>query len=415
MHTLGNRISIDGALRTKDVRRVLAAMHNLTVNQGYKDIELDLSECTAAFGGPMLALAAYSERYLINGIDIDLILPKDAILQRLVLNANWAHLIDPRRYDPSRYTGRTQVPAIKYGSGAEHFAAVQSVMSKMLSILAEFDRSHLKAIEWSLNEITDNVLNHARSPIGGLLQVTNFSGRSRFVEFIVCDAGIGIPTSLREGQREIGSDRDALDKAIREGVTRDLKVGQGNGLYGTWRITQLSGGTFEIHSGNAALISVSNPNSLHISYEAIPFLGTLVVARINYDRSLALEEALKFRGKPHDPVDLVQLTYEESEEGAVVFPLAKEAEGFGSRAAGLPVRQKLKNLLRVCGGKKIVVDLSDVPIVSSSFADEVFGKLFVELGPLTFMKGIEIRAVDGTIQGLIDKAIEQRTRTGMTE
>jgi hypothetical protein len=73
----------------------------------------------------------------------------------------------------------------------------------------------------------------------------------------------------------------------------------------------------------------------------------------------------------------------------------------------------LKNLARICGGKRIAIDFSDVPIVSSSFADEVFGKLFAELGAIEFMRAFEFRRVDSTIQGLINKAIEQRAKTGL--
>jgi hypothetical protein len=213
---------------------------------------------------------------------------------------------------------------------------------------------------------------------------------------------------LRSGHPEIRSDHEALDKAIREGVTRDKRIGQGNGLYGSWRITQLSGGSFQIHAGYASLSSW--PDTLHIRPETIPVTGTLVVVGISYKKALSLEEALKFGGKSHDPLDHVE---EEDEEGLVIFPLAREAQGFGSRAAGMPLRQKLKNLIRICGGKRIAIDFSDVPIISSSFADEVFGKLFAELGPLGFMKAFEFRKVDSTIHGLINKAIEQRTKTGL--
>lgn len=243
------------------------------------------------------------------------------------------------------------------------------------------------------------------------MQITNFGREQKIIEFSVCDAGIGIPASLRSGHQEIRSDHEALDKAIREGVTRDKRVGQGNGLYGSWRITQISGGSFEIHAGNASLSSW--PDALHIRPEQIPVTGSLIVARISYAQALSLEQALKFGGKSHDPVDFVQVNYEEDEEGVVVFPLAREAQGFGSRAAGMPVRQKLKNLLRICNGKRIGVDFADVTIISSSFADEVFGKLFAELGALGFMKAFEFRTVDSTIQGLINKAIEQRTKTGL--
>ena len=177
-----------------------------------------------------------------------------------------------------------------------------------------------------------------------MLQITNFGREQKVIEFCVCDAGIGVPASLRGRHKDIRSDQEALDQAIREGVTRDKRVGQGNGLYGSWRITQISGGSFEIHAGNASLSSW--PNSLHIRPEQIPVVGSLVVVRISYGNKLSLEEALKFGGRSHDPVDHVQIAYEEGEDGLVVFPLAREAQGFGSRAAAVPVRQKLRNLFQ---------------------------------------------------------------------
>jgi anti-sigma regulatory factor (Ser/Thr protein kinase) len=411
LQATANRLSISGQLGTRDFRRVLSEMHKLTSGRGYQDIELDFTGCTAAYGGPILAIAAQAKRYLIGGLDVDLTLPKDERLKRLFLNANWANLIDPRRFDPGTYRGYAQIPASQFRTAQDQYEAVTLVTGKILSALSAFDRSHLKAIEWSLNEITDNVINHAQSPIGGLLQITNFGREQKVVEFCVCDAGIGIPASLRSGHTEIRSDQEALDKAIREGVTRDKRIGQGNGLYGSWRITQLSGGSFEIHAGHASLSSW--PDALHIRPETIPVTGSLVVARVSYRKTLSLEEALKFGGKSHDPMDHVEVAYEEDEEGLVVFPLAREAQGFGSRAAGMPLRQKLQNLIRICAGKRIVLDFSDVPIISSSFADEVFGKLFAELGPLSFMKAFEFRKVDSTIQGLINRAIEQRAKTGL--
>jgi hypothetical protein len=71
LHTAGNRLSVAGVLGTKDFRRVLAAMHKMIVGQGYQDIELDFGECTAAYGGPILAIAAQTKRYQIDGKDID--------------------------------------------------------------------------------------------------------------------------------------------------------------------------------------------------------------------------------------------------------------------------------------------------------------------------------------------------------
>ena len=68
LQTSGNRLSITGQLGSRDLRRVLAAMHNLTTGQGYQDLELDFTECTATYGGPILAIAAQTKRYQIGGL-----------------------------------------------------------------------------------------------------------------------------------------------------------------------------------------------------------------------------------------------------------------------------------------------------------------------------------------------------------
>jgi hypothetical protein len=91
--------------------------------------------------------------------------------------------------------------------------------------------------------------------------------------------------------------------------------------------------------------------------------------------------------------------------------MKKESGSFGSRPAGTPVRNKLKNLLNMSGSQKVYVDFEGIPLISSSFADEVFGKLFLEIGPLSFMQGFEFINIMKTVRQLIDKAIAQRMAT----
>ena len=62
----------------------------------------------------------------------------------------------------------------------------------------------------------------------------------------------------------------------------------------------------------------------------------------------------------------------------------------------------------MCPGQRIVIDFSGIPLISSSFADEVLGKLFVEIGPVNFAQRFEFRNLDSTVKQLIDKAISQR-------
>lgn len=340
-----------------------------------------------------------------EGIDVDLRLPLKKDLSNLFKNANWAYLIDPGAFEESTYRSQLHVPAVSFSSPREQHDTVNLMMDRILGSLPDLSREDLAAIEWAINEITDNVLTHSESKVGGIVQMSNMRARNR-VEFAVSDAGMGIPRTLRATHPELRSDTEALDRAIREGVTRDPALGQGNGLFGTFQITRLSEGYFHVHSGYARL---DFDRSVHIRTENVPCKGTLVVACIDRSKQTALSEALRFGGQLHRPIDYVEMRFEADRPASLRFLLHEEAASFGSRVAGNPVRIKLENLLRMHPSSRITIDLSQVPICSSSFADEVFGKLFVSLGAVQFMQRIELRGLSSTIQSLIDRAILQRS------
>ncbi len=96
-----------------------------------------------------------------------------------------------------------------------------------------------------------------------------------------------------------------------------------------------------------------------------------------------------------------------------VFQVKEQASwAFASREGGRQVRATIQNLLRQTSRAPVILDFDGVGVFSSSFADEVFGRLFVEMGPRGFMTRIRMRNTDPTVDGLIDRAIEQRTRLG---
>jgi STAS-like domain of unknown function (DUF4325) len=143
--------------------------------------------------------------------------------------------------------------------------------------------------------------------------------------------------------------------------------------------------------------------------------GTMVVCGIDYARPLLLEEALDIKTVRFSPVDMIEVKYETMDDGNINFVVKDEASSFGSRISGTPVRNKLRNLISFLEGNKVIVDFADVHLVSSSFAGEVFGKLFVELGPLGFSSSLEMRNIDPIIKLLIDKAIVQRMGSSRSE
>ena len=405
-----NVISIEGAFSDQNLYPLLATMHQAIQGAGFQDIILDFSCCTSAFPTSMVGICAQVMSYRNSQIGISIKLPNDVKLNKLFLNTNWAHFLDPRMYDLSTFKGHTHIPITQYQNPEEHFKAVNKIVQAILGAVPDIPRSSFGAFEWSINEITDNVLTHSESPIGGLVQVSTFQRNKKIVQFIVADPGVGIPKTLRETHPQFTSDTDALDKAIREGITRDESIGQGNGLFGSYQICTHCHGKFQVISGHAKLIS-DKKHGLKISNEKIPFNGTLIVAEIDFSNANLLGEALKFGGETYTPVDYVEAHYE-NDDDKVVFVMRDEAQSFGTRPAGTPVRNKLRNISDMSEAGKIFIDFKDIHIVSSSFADEVFGKLFFEIGPLTFMQGFEFININRTVRSLVDKAIAQRMAVG---
>ena len=74
------------------------------------------------------------------------------------------------------------------------------------------------------------------------------------------------------------------------------------------------------------------------------------------------------------------------------------------------MRRTIETLLRE--RRSIILDFAGVGVFTSGFADEAFGRLFVQMGPSAFMTRIEMRNVDPTVAGLIDRAIVQRAKLG---
>ena|SRR5579863_627888 len=405
--TNANNLIITGDFSRETLLRSCAALHNLQTRDGYRSVHVDLRGVTKCFATEMLPFATHCRDLLHAGVDTVLELPDDPLLARLFKNSNWAYLIDPQQYEKSSYVSNKHIPAAIYTSADTHYQAVNEIVDKLLGLLEGFTRDQLAALEWAVNEITDNVLNHASSAVGGIVQLTTKS-KSNVVEFVVCDAGVGIPRTLREAHKDLTSDVAALDRAIREGVTRNRSTNMGNGLFGSFRLAQLSDGYFSIHSGYARL-DFNQKDGLRVSQLASPYSGTAIVCGINTAKPDILAEALSFRGTKYVPSNsYVDRLIENS--GASVM-LKEISQSFGSRDAAKPVRVRLENLL-AASPAQIEVRLDDVALISSSFADEVFGKLFAQLGPVAFMSRVKISGANTIVSRLIDRAITQRLVLG---
>ena len=349
-------------------------------------ITLDFSECERINEAFMLPLLPIIANYQKKNITFHLKIPEQNGLRRLFLNTNWASHIDSH-YRVNQPREGYHVPALRFGdNGMETTDKILDLVMSLILRTLETDRSTLKAVEWSLGEVMDNVSNHAYSPVGGFVQATAYP-RTNIVEFIVADGGIGIPQSM-----DISDDAEALQSVINEGVTRDHVANAGNGLYGTYRVATLSNGNFEILSLHGYLGIIGREKTIVSQTEKLPYDGTSIRCGIRVDDNDLLSRALRFHDVPHDPpYDYIERHFE-NDEGELIFKLKDQAVySTSSREGGIRIRSALQNLLR--NHLRVVLDFEGLAIVTSSFADEVFGRLFQEMGAFTYMQKIEKRNV----------------------
>jgi anti-anti-sigma regulatory factor len=97
----------------------------------------------------------------------------------------------------------------------------------------------------------------------------------------------------------------------------------------------------------------------------------------------------------------------EGEDGAVRVALKKMKFGAGTRQSGNFVRVYTANLLNETTAP-IVVDFTDVGIVSSSFADEFIAKLYAQMGAEGFNQRIRLHGMNETNTVIVRNALALR-------
>ncbi len=374
------------------------------------ELTLDLSSIPTAFPGAVLPLVVLCRDLRGRDVDVRLILPEAPHLGLLFRNANWAHLIDPNNFGEEAFKSGHNLPATEYRSSTDQQAVVSLAVDLLLEE-AHIDRPLLAGLEWCLNEVTDNVLVHAKDPSGGVVHVTRFESS---VQIVVCDAGLGIAASMRAQFPDLDDDVAAAQEALLPGVTSG--PGQGNGLAGIKSIADLAGGKITILTNSAlGLISGSgldNRAEWKTVFEHVSFPGTALSLQLPLDIHLDLREALSFQSPDWEPYDLIDSRYETGHEGGTFeIRIAKERRGAGSREAGRALRTKVENLLSSDGDARVHIDFDGVAMISSSFADEFLGKLRAELGPEAFDRRVGLQRFTPDVQTVIAGAVSQRMRT----
>ena len=200
---------------------------------------------------------------------------------------------------------------------------------------------------------------------------------------------------------------DAITLAVKKGVTRDAKTNMGNGLWGAAEIVARSKGQLTISSGGAALFfdrvtgrAQSIPRVLVLDPNAP---GTFIDAQVDASVQVQVSEMFDYLSSPVN----LRLERLENEDGAVTISLKKMKFGAGTRQSGNFVRVYTANLMNETSAP-IIIDFTDVGIVSSSFADEFIAKLYAQLGGVGFNQRIRLHGMNETNTVIVRNALAQR-------
>jgi hypothetical protein len=268
-------------------------------------------------------------------------------------------------------------------------------------VLHQFDngRDFVPALEWCADEIIGNILDHAQSPVAGAVCAQFFPESSR-LDVGICDMGVGIRATVSQAI-QVWSDEDAIGKALERGFTRDREVGQGNGLAGSVEILKLNKGAFDLWSGNALYrITEGQERGFEVLPTEVP--GTGVCLR--FDTRNPVDRGLTFMGQS-------SWTYLDAECQRMAeqggLRISEECLHVGGRGPALALRRKVENLLPDMQ-EPLYLDFEGVANPSSSFLDELLGRLAAHLGPEEFHRRIKIANADPQVVDMANVVIHQR-------
>lgn len=386
-----------------DFDRVRKAIFVAVRKFNHQKIVLDFRKTEVIYPNGITPLIALLKSYQHDGIKISIIPPVSISLNRIARFEGWFHAIDAQSFDPPSTSGYNSLPLKIYTSDDDLNDAVNCAIEVSMRQLL-LAKNVPDALEWALNELSGNVLHHAEAGCG-YLQVNTFKN-TETLSVVVVDGGIGVPSSMKAAFPEIRNDRIAIEHAVQKGVTSKPNFGQGNGLAGCLAIALQCGGYFSLTSGGGRLVVENGKLSIRDFYPALQ--GTVVEMQLPTNKEIDLPGALW----GHKPSSYVEEHYEK-DATTLLLQLSECAPTFGNRVTGEKIRTMISNLLTTNTKSDLEIDFSGVKIVASSFADEVFGKLFLMMGPMEFGARIRFNNMNGSCKEIINVAIKERVAQGL--
>jgi hypothetical protein len=380
------------------VPEVINSLKRLHFKFGHKKIVIDLERVGVVYPYPTVPLAGYLHYFKEQlGVDFEFI-NVPTYLRKI-------HFLSPDKINQNKVgLGTNFLDRVwLFHSSTDVHLLVDGFLSSIRKS-ATVEEGILDACNWGLNEIMDNVIQHSTQNVGFVMGQIHKD--SQLLKISIFDYGQGIFKSLQNTSYRPRTAADAISLAVQEGVTRDKKIGQGNGMWGLYNIINLNDGSLQIISGRGGLTYVNRTKETQ-NYNNIIMLSpvqqsTTINFNLKVNNPVSMKEALG----GYEPVDLF-IENLEDEFDRVIYKIIDQSSGTGTRQSGERIRNELLNIYK-SAKKTVIVDFDGIGIIASSFADELIGKLVADLGLFQFQRIFQLKNMNPTIQSIVQRSLSQR-------
>lgn len=393
----GNTFKFGNLTNQRVVPEFVNSIKRLHFKFGHNKITLDFSEVDKIYPYPTAAIAGYIHYFKTTlHIEFEFINPPkylDAI-----------HFGEPFKVGETTINKNDNCldKIWLFRNSDEVHTLVNGLLANIRTAI-ECEAGVIDACTWGLNEIMDNVIQHSEAECGFVMAAVHKASKN--INVCIFDYGIGIYRSLKKSKYHNPKNApDAISLAVQEGVTRDKKIGQGNGMWGLYNIVTLNAGVMSIISGKGGLSLIKGNMKTFTEIQMLSPMqqATTVNFNLNLNKEISIKEALK----GHELTDMY-IENMEDEFDRIIFKVVEATSGTGTRQSGLKLKNEVINLFKKTK-KPVIIDFAEIGIISSSFADEFIGKMVVELGFFQFQKIFTLTNMNETIQTIVQRSLSQR-------
>lgn len=387
------------------VPEFINSLKRLYFKFGHRKIIIDFEKVAAVYPYPTVPLAGYIHYFQKElGTEFEFInIP--TYLKKI-------HFLSPDEIDKSKIGVSTNFldRVWLFHSSDDVHLLVDGFISSIRKAMVCED-GVIDACTWGLNEIMDNVIQHSNQNTGFIMAQVH--KETNIIKVSIFDYGRGIYQSLRNSVHRPRNATDAISLSIQEGVTRDKKIGQGNGMWGLFNIITLNDGSLQIISGQGGLVYKNKTKETKSYTDVIMLSKEQQSTTINFDIKINNKISIKEALGGYEPIDLFVENLED-EFDRIIYVIGEQASGTGTRQSGERIRNELLNIYKRTK-KIIIIDFEGIGIIASSFADELIGKLVADLGIFQFQSIFQLRNMNQTIQSIVQRSLSQRLAENLTK